>query len=178
MQSCGKTGTNCPLSDTIGSEPDGQSIRLPLDTPQAQAATLEVIGSGMSLIPHPVTRIAGAGIRGSARLLPGRETSVPVTPRGSTREGIYEFPDQRYGGARDYVGQSGVMPNRLTDHARSGRLLPGTERTTPVSGGRFAREQAEHNRIQEITGGTPARQSDAVSNQRDPIGPRRRIQDE
>jgi RHS repeat-associated protein len=173
IQSCGKTGTNCPLSDTIGSEPDGQSIRLPLDTPEAQAATLEVVGTGVSLIPHPATRIGGSLIRGSARLIPGRETSVPVTPRGNAREGIYEFPDQANAGV-PYVGQSGNIPSRLRTHERDGRMEPGTQTTTEVSGGRTARERAEHGRIQEITGGVPARQSSAVTNRRDPIGPRRR----
>lgn len=36
-----------------------------------------------------------------------------------------------------------------------------------------AREIAEHLKIQEFTGGVPARVSDLVSNQRDPIGPAR-----
>lgn len=39
--------------------------------------------------------------------------------------------------------------------------------------GKTAREIAEHKRIQEITGGVPARNSDRVSNKVDPIGPQR-----
>jgi hypothetical protein len=45
---------------------------------------------------------------------------------------------------------------------------------TEVKGGKTAREIAEHKRIQEITGGVPARFSDKVANKVDPIGPGRR----
>jgi|TARA_R110000764_G_scaffold113993_1_gene201120 hypothetical protein len=40
-------------------------------------------------------------------------------------------------------------------------------------GDKAVREIAEHKRIQEITGGVPARFSDKVSNKVDPIGPNR-----
>lgn len=43
-----------------------------------------------------------------------------------------------------------------------------------VLGGKTAREVAEHNEIQEITGGRKAKTSDKVANKRDPIGPKRR----
>lgn len=42
-------------------------------------------------------------------------------------------------------------------------------------GGKIAREVAEHQRIRQITGGTPARFSDKVSNKADPIGIRRQF---
>jgi hypothetical protein len=87
--------------------------------------------------------------------------------------GIYEFPDQAAGG-KPYVGQSGNISDRLQQHAASGRLKPGTEATTPVPGGKAAREIAEHKRIQELTGGQRAKVSEAVSNKIDPIGPKRR----
>jgi hypothetical protein len=54
------------------------------------------------------------------------------------------------------------------------QLIPGTETTPPVGGGKTAREIAEHRRIQELTGGTRAANSPAVANKRDPIGPQRR----
>jgi RHS repeat-associated protein len=88
------------------------------------------------------------------------------------QEGIYDFPDQKNPG-QDYVGQSGNMDSRLKDHTRTGRLRPGTETRTEVKGGKTAREVAEHQKIQQKTGGVPARQSDRVSNKRDPIGPKR-----
>lgn len=72
------------------------------------------------------------------------------------------------------MGQSGDIPRRLGQHERTGRLQPGTQTTTAVEGGKTAREIAEHQRIQELTGGVPARQSPNVSNKVDPIGPNRR----
>jgi RHS repeat-associated protein len=92
--------------------------------------------------------------------------------KGIAKEGRYEFPDQAAGGT-PYVGQSGNIPRRLGDHETAGRLKPGTETATTVSGGKTAREIAEHKRIQEITGGVPASKSDKVSNKVDPIGPKR-----
>jgi hypothetical protein len=89
------------------------------------------------------------------------------------KEGIYEFPDQTAGG-KPYVGQSENMPQRLGQHEATGRLEPGTETTTEVPGGKTAREVAEHNRIQELTEGQRAANSDAAANQRDPIGLNRR----
>ena len=50
----------------------------------------------------------------------------------------------------------------------------GHEFRTEVPGGKTAREVAEHQRIQEKTGGVPASKSDRVSNKRDPIGPNRK----
>jgi RHS repeat-associated protein len=91
---------------------------------------------------------------------------------GTPKEGIYEFPDQ-VGGGTPYVGQSGDIPKRLATHEKAGRLLPGTETTTPIEGGKTAREIAEHTRIQELTGGEPAKGSPNVTNKVDPIGPRR-----
>ena len=87
-------------------------------------------------------------------------------------EGRYEFPDQAAGGTR-YVGQSKSISRRLREHEGAGRLQPGTETTTEVLGGKTAREISEHKRIQEVTGGVPASQSDKVSNKVDPIGPKR-----
>jgi RHS repeat-associated protein len=87
--------------------------------------------------------------------------------------GIYEFPDQKAGGA-PYVGQSEDLDTRLKKHESTGRLKPGTETTTDVAGDKTTREVAEHKRIQEITGGVQASKSDAVSNKIDPIGPKRK----
>ena len=42
-----------------------------------------------------------------------------------------------------------------------------------VPGGKTAREVQEHLKIQEITGGVPARFSNRVVNKKDPIGPGR-----
>jgi hypothetical protein len=88
-------------------------------------------------------------------------------------EGIYEFADKSADGAT-YVGQSGNVEKRLQTHAKAGRHEAGTAQVTQVEGGRTAREVAEHQRIQEITGGVPAKDSPAVSNKRDPIGVKRK----
>ena len=66
------------------------------------------------------------------------------------------------------------LHNRLKTHEKNGRLEPGTETRTEVKGGKTAREIVEHKKIQEKTGGVPAKDSDTVSNKRDPIGPKRR----
>ncbi|MFK8080641.1 MAG: hypothetical protein AB8B97_10180, partial [Granulosicoccus sp.] len=97
-----------------------------------------------------------------------RAGGASATPK----EGIYEFPDASAGG-KPYVGQSGNITNRLQQHEKSGRLNPGTETTTEVLGGKTAREVAEHQRIQELTNGVPARHSPDVANKVDPIGPAR-----
>jgi hypothetical protein len=91
----------------------------------------------------------------------------------SPQRGIYEFPDQTAGG-KPYIGQSGNIPERLNQHEAAGRLTPGTETTKAVEGNKTAREVAEHKRIQEVTGGVPARKSPDVANKVDPIGPARK----
>lgn len=91
---------------------------------------------------------------------------------GTVKAGRYEFPDKNAGDT-PYVGQSSNIPGRLQQHEAAGRYTPGTAVVTEVEGGKTAREIAEYLRIQEITGGVPARQSNAVSNRVDPIGPKR-----
>ena len=87
------------------------------------------------------------------------------------KEGIYEFTDTT---GKIYCGQSCNISERLEQHVKSGKLDPNQSvTTTEVLGGKTAREIAEHKRIQEITGGVPARFSDKVSNKVDPIGPNR-----
>ena len=106
---------------------------------------------------------------GSALVKYGDEA---VGASGKTVEGIYEFIDST---GKPYVGQSNNVARRLSEHARSGKLMEGADVTiTNVPGGKTAREVAEHTRIQEITGGVPASKSPDISNMRDPIGPNRR----
>jgi RHS repeat-associated protein len=86
------------------------------------------------------------------------------------KEGIYSFRE----GDATYVGQSGNIPKRLATHEATGKKALDAEATiTEVTGGKTAREIAEHQKIQKITGGVPARESPKVTNQRDPIGPSR-----
>jgi hypothetical protein len=88
------------------------------------------------------------------------------------QQGIYEFADAASPG-RTYVGQSGNLPARLSQHTTSGRLAEGTKvRTSAVNGGKTAREVAEQKRINQL-GGTREKPGSRTSNIRNPIGPKR-----
>ncbi len=96
---------------------------------------------------------------------------APTSPAAAT-EGIYEFQDLLNPG-QIYVGQSGNIPQRLQQHVDSGRLGRVEDaRTTQMSGGKFAREIAEQERISEL-GGIPRGGGGQVSNIRNPVGPAR-----
>jgi RHS repeat-associated protein len=120
----------------------------------------------------PKSRIPGRTFIGNPGSPITAQTRGYLDNRCYPEMGVYQFPDLGSGG-RIYTGQ-GNIADRLATHRRNGRLLPGTERTWDVPGNRTTREIFEHQRIQEITDGVRAGRSDAVSNQRDPIGPRRR----
>jgi hypothetical protein len=115
-----------------------------------------------------VGEVALGKVRAAGKIAQAAE-KIPVVEE--ITEGIYEF----WEGAAKYVGQSGNIPKRLEQHRAAGKLADGVEvEVTEVLGGRTAREVAEHRRIQELTGGQRAKDSDAVTNKRDPIGPKRR----
>ena len=91
-----------------------------------------------------------------------------VTLTHFCRQRIYRYHRKKY------CGQSCNIPKRLEQHKKAGKLDPDQSvKTTEVLGSKAVREIAEHKRIQEITGGVPARFSDKVSNKVDPIGPNR-----
>ena len=88
-------------------------------------------------------------------------------------EGIYEFSDATQQG-KTYVGQSHNVEKRLKKHLKSGKLVPQTTvKATPVAGGKTTREVAEQRRINQL-GGTTNRPGSQTSNQRNPIGQKRR----
>ena len=88
------------------------------------------------------------------------------------QEGIYEFTDTQ---GKKYVGQSSNISKRLKQHVKLDKLDPNEKvKVTEVLGGKTTREIAEHKRIQQLTGGVPARRSNKVSNKVDPIGAKRR----
>jgi hypothetical protein len=162
----------CDICDFIRSPhmfPKGDVVRAAGES----LAALAAYGKGLATGDKNLQQAAVEGMRENVSASDGINAAVMAVSPRSGRAGIYEFPDAKSGNT-PYVGQSGNLEGRLAAHERSGRLVPGTETTTEVSGGKTAREVAEHTRIQEITGGVPASKSDAVSNKVDPIGPNRR----
>jgi RHS repeat-associated protein len=98
--------------------------------------------------------------------------ATPAPAAGSTSEGTYEFPDATSPG-KTYVGQSGDVPRRLGEHEATGKKEAGTEaKTTPVSGGKTAREVVETKRIKEL-GGTTTKEGSQTSNKRLPVSDKR-----
>jgi hypothetical protein len=113
--------------------------------------------------------VEAGGARGAAAESGAAATETGVVPK----EGIYEGPDATAPGKK-YVGQSGDVPNRLGQHEASGKFPAGTQvKTTEVTGGKTAREVAEHNRIQQL-GGVRSKPGSQTSNIRNPIGKNRR----
>ena len=129
------------------------------------------VGGGRGGVAPDANVGEGKTFRGTR--VPGSTIMGSPAPEPVPKEGRYEFPDQAAGN-KPYVGQSGNIPRRLSQHERAGRYKPGTATITEVPGGKTAREISEHQRIRKLTGGVPARQSGAVSNKVDPIGPSRR----
>jgi RHS repeat-associated protein len=75
-----------------------------------------------------------------------------------------------------YIGQTSNFAKRIAQHIKDKKLLAAelhTVEAVEVSGGKTAREIAEHQKIQEHTGNVPARESGKVANKKDPIGPAR-----
>ena len=100
------------------------------------------------------------------------ETAKDISIRDH-QSGVYDFPDQTSDNKEPYIGQSEDIPTRLKTHERNGRYKPGTETIQEVEGTKTDREIVEHKKIRDITGGVPAKDSDRVTNKRDPIGPKR-----
>lgn len=89
------------------------------------------------------------------------------------KSGVYQFKDKD---GKIYTGQSDDVPRRIKEHEASG--FKSTEEPHTVidmpDSTKTQREIVEHKEIQKVTGGRPARMAqDVVSNQRDPIGPKR-----
>jgi RHS repeat-associated protein len=132
-----------------------------------EAAGMITIAVGTAFIPGPGEEGA-ATIAGNAGANEAPAAAVP-------KEGIYEGPDATAPG-KTYVGQSGNIPERLTQHGESGtgKFPAGTKvSTTEVKGGKTAREIAEQKRIDQL-GGVKSKPGSKTSNERNPIGPKRK----
>jgi RHS repeat-associated protein len=113
-------------------------------------AVLGLVGRGAASGPTSIALASGG--RAAAKL---------------AEEGIYEFTATS---GRTYVGQSGNISRRITQHVRSGKLAAeeaGNVRRTEVLGGKTAREIAEQHRINELGG------IQNLENKVNPIGPSR-----
>ncbi len=145
-------------------------------------------GYGLPLLPtasydNTTQVVAGAVVQLGTLVYAGAESATAAagaegaTAAGETgisvpKEGIYEGADATAPG-RTYVGQSGDIPSRLAQHEASGKFPAGTKVTaTEVTGGKAAREVAEHNRIQQ-RGGVRSKSGSQTSNIRNPIGKKR-----
>jgi RHS repeat-associated protein len=136
----------------------------------ATETNLAALGADLIGAAIPGATGLGAGVRSAAKA-EQRAKNVTKGAGKNVKEGIYVFTDTA---GKKYCGPSCNIPNRLNQHVKSGKLDPNQSvTTTEVLGGKTAREIAEHKRIQEITGGVPARFSDKVSNKVYPIGPNR-----
>jgi hypothetical protein len=137
---------------------------------QALQATGQLIQSGLTGLQNLVTQATG---NNSQQASPPPATGTGQSDAGSVpKEGVYNFPDATAPG-KTYVGQSGNMPQRLSQHESSGKLAPGTEVTTQeVPGGKTSRELAEQQKINSL-GGTKAQPGSRTSNVRNPVSPER-----
>ena len=136
--------------------PDFQTDMMMLEVDLAAGDYVGVVGDAIG--------IALAGV-------PAGVTRGMTKAGQKTFSGIYEFVDNT---GRKYVGKADDMFRRLKQHFKSGKLPDGAQVTAlPIIGNKTTLEIAEHTRIQQVTGGVPARFSDAVSNKVDPIGPAR-----
>jgi RHS repeat-associated protein len=147
------------------------------------ASPLERIGAGLSLASE-LLPISVGDVKDAGRLLgviddvadAGKQVVKHGDDLKSVKgvEGIYEFQDATKAG-KTYVGQSDNLGRRLGEHVtETGKLAPGsTVSVTPIPGGKTAREVAEQKRINQL-GGTANRPGSQTSNQRNPIGEKRR----
>ncbi|MBZ5527084.1 MAG: hypothetical protein LAN71_04165 [Acidobacteriia bacterium] len=126
---------------------------------------------GATIVPLVATE--GLGEAAEAGEAAGSTRAAGSVGTSAVKEGIYEGADATAPG-RTYVGQSGNVPERLAQHEASGKFPGGTKvSTTEVKGGKTAREIAEQKRLNEL-GGVRSNPGSTTSNQRNPIGKKRK----
>jgi RHS repeat-associated protein len=126
--------------------------------------------SDVFLVKSLVTAVGKVAVKGAvviAAKVAAREAAqeaIQKSAQAAVKEGIYEFTAAS---GKTYVGQSGDIGARITQHLASGKLLPRdltSLRFSEVLGGRTAREIAEQLRINELGG------IEGLENIRNPIG--------
>jgi RHS repeat-associated protein len=129
----------------------------------------EVVGSGVDAASTTILLAATLGGGGAA--------FEAAATEGEVADGLIYLRTDTTGKLAPYVGQT-TEANELARQAAHARAYPNSrfEFETLESGIPKGSQLdiAEHNAIQARTGGVAARRSSAVSNQRDPVGPRRR----
>ncbi|KQM61735.1 MULTISPECIES: LysM peptidoglycan-binding domain-containing protein [unclassified Sphingomonas] len=161
-----------PIAYVAGGSPHLINASGQLDRALGGLAIGAAIGSGSrAVLPRPgrpvatgpVDPLSGAGRQNAAQ--------------GEVADGLVYLRTDSTGKLAPYVGQT-TEANELARQAAHARTNPNSrfEFETLESGIPKGAQLdiAEHNAIQARTGGVAARRSSAVSNQRDPVGPRRR----
>lgn len=117
---------------------------------------------------NPVGQIDDDGLTPKLLLIPLAWKGAKWLGKQIAEEVVYEFIDRQTG--KPYVGQTGRdLCERLEEHERDGRIKKGDDvKYTVVPGGKTVRECAEQATIDKHGG------KENTSNDRNPIGPRRR----
>lgn len=161
-----------PIAYVNGRSADAINSSARLDMALGDLAVgVGIRGSDRVALPGPGRPVAGASPR------PITEPVRSVVPKGEFADGLIYLRTDTTGKLAPYVGQT-TEANELARQAAHARAYPNSrfEFETLESGIPKGSQLdiAEHNAIQALTGGVAARRSSAVSNQRDPVGPRRR----
>jgi RHS repeat-associated protein len=171
---------NNPVNQT---DPDGRAINLLWDVPDlvvgvasignlwvkalsGQQITvsdnIDAISGAVGMLPI----ITGAAVAG--KLVTFASNADDLGDAAKATEGVYEVTAKS---GKGYVGQSSNIPRRLEEHVAAGKITPqaaATAKTSPVTGGKTAREVAEQKRVNDRGG------IRELENKRNPIGAKRR----
>jgi RHS repeat-associated protein len=145
---------------------------------EVAGVSLDATGVG-AIAGLPVGAVSTVAIVHGAAVAGNATKNLAGTALRQSKSGTYEFPDAKNPG-KTYVGQSGNLGARLSEHKSSGRLAAGVKpKTNAVPGVKTDREVAEQKRINQL-GGTSNKPGSKTSNKRNPIGKKRekKIEDE
>src|SRR5262249_19697294 len=119
--------TNDPMRWLSNGEMGGDHLPLINQDQHAGANILNQILTALPLFDEgAVGASVSERISTGASRLPEETAAGAEKPASLPKEGIYEGSDATSPG-RTYVGQSGDIPNRITQHQASGKFASGTE---------------------------------------------------